>query len=192
MSNNTKIFSLGNIIIFILFLYLLLGCFSFFFSYSYFEIYERTLTHKLNFYTYFPSFILFVLLFIYISVKRVQFPKWTKINDETYNDLNENFISKLLFCGLFPALITVIFCFFMYFIILFTNHSFSNNQSKKGLKGKITHACYSRDSHITVLLTNSKDELDFTVYGVEKKFKEKDTFEKDFQVGYWGILYNLD
>jgi NADH:ubiquinone oxidoreductase subunit 5 (subunit L)/multisubunit Na+/H+ antiporter MnhA subunit len=192
MSNNTKNFSLGNMIIFVLLLYSLLGFFSFFFSYSYFEIYERTLTHKLNFYTYFPSFILFVLLFIFISVKRVQFPKWTKINDETYNDLNENFISKLLFCGLFPALITVIFCFFMYFIILFTNHSFSNNQSKKRLKGKITHACYSRDSHITVVLTNSKDELDFTVYGVEKKFKEKETFEKDFQVGYWGILYNPD
>jgi hypothetical protein len=43
-----------------------------------------------------------------------------------------------------------------------------------------------------VVLTNSKDELDFTVYGVEKKFKEKETFEKDFQVGYWGILYNPD
>ena len=176
---------LGKIIVIFLVAIILIGCFSLFYVLFVFDVYERTLTHKINFYFYIPYFIFFLILSFLLYFKKPQLP-WSISNEKFYDDFN------LFYAFGFPIVLTVLFCFFSYFSILCTNSLFTKKEPFIKIKGRVIEACYERDAHITILEGESKNKIEFTVYGIDHKFKKNEVFEKEMSEGYWGILYSIE
>lgn len=176
---------LGKVIVILFIAIILIGCFSLFYVLFVFDVYERTLTHAINFYFYIPSFIFFLVLSFYLYFSKPQLP-WSISNAKFYDDFS------LFYAVVLPIALTILFCFFTYFSILSTNSLFTKNNQLKKIKGLVIDACYDRDAHVTILDAESKNKIEFTVYGIDHKFKKNEVFEKEMIVGYWGILYSIE
>lgn len=176
---------IGKIIAIFLAAIILIGCFSLIYVLFFFDTYERTLTHAINFYFYIPSFIFFLVLSFYLYFSKPQLP-WSISNDKFYDDFS------LFYAFVLPIALTILFCFFTYFSILSTNSLFTKNNQLKKIKGLVIEACYEREAHITILDAEKNIKIEFDVFGIDNKFKKNEVFEKEMSVGCWGILYSIE